>query len=165
MGFLKNYLDNANLPNIDDKIKNNVDKLEGRLADYIKKQDGDFEQCIAKYAPAIMDLVSRVSKFFEENPITWGNAFNIFKFVYNIAIEAHQLVELLSGCVIKDGMTDEEKKQAKIDFGVELIYFVWMSVDPLKGRFNWVPFKKTIVKMVVKKRVGKQGVVSIVKAI
>jgi len=56
----------------------------------------------------------------------------------------------MGGCIVSDTMTEEEQEKAKLEFGKDLTYFIWMTVDPLEGYFNWLPFKKSLEKWIVR---------------
>ena len=45
---------------------------------------------------------------------------------------------------------EEEKTEAKVGFGTDLTYFIWMTIDPLKDYLSWLPFKASLEKWVVK---------------
>ncbi len=150
MSILSSYLEKHKLPALSDKAKIKLTKLESKLSKYISDQKGTstFEDCLKIFGPQIADLVGRVKNNMPE--VSWGNTVKIFRFVNSIATEVFQMVEATSSCVISDGMTPEERHAAKVSFGQELVYFVWMTIDPFKDKFNWVPFKATLEKKLVK---------------
>lgn len=152
MSFLDNYLDKYRLSNISEKVKKNLDKLEGELAKKIDANptDAKFEDEVKKFGPQIADIVSKFAEHFKNKP-GWSvsTAFGSFKFVLNIGVEVFQIVEGMKSAIVTDDMPEEEQHAAKVDFGKDLIFFIWMSVDPLAGRLSWIPFKKTIEKKLV----------------
>ena len=157
MSFLQHYIQDHRLAALPEKVKKNLEKLEGQLKSKVDGLSGpaSFEECIKAHGPAIADLVERVSKHVAGlPPIGWGTLIPTFKFVHSIAVEVFQIVDNMSKCVVNDSMTPEEKHKAKVSFGRELVYFVWQIVDPLRSKFNWVPFKATIVKIIVKRLSG-----------
>jgi len=153
MSFLDHYLTKHRLDEMPGKIKDNLSKLESNLKKYTEKSKGDltFEDAIKEYGPQISDLVERVSNYIENRPpITLGNVWGIFRFVQSIAIEVYQIVEAMKDAIVDDSMSPEEQHRIKVEFGTEFVYFVWMTVDPLKDKFTWIPFKKSIEKKIVK---------------
>lgn len=152
MSFLDNYVKKHRLDKMPEKHKENIKKLEEKLDKYVDQASGSltFEDCIKQYGPQIADLVERVSNYVKDFP-GWSlsSAMKMFRFINNISVEVYQIVEAMAGCVIGSNMTDEEQRAAKIGFGKELVYFVWKTVDPFKGRFNWLPLKATIEKKIV----------------
>lgn len=153
MGFLNQYLDKHRLDKMPKKMKKKLDKLEKKLQDYVAGSKGklSFEDIIKEFGPQIADLVERVSQYKDNMPpITWRNALSIFRFVQSIATEVFQIVEAMKDAIVDGSMSEEEQRQAKVEFGTELVYFIWMTVDPLKGKFTWLPFKKALEKMIVK---------------
>jgi len=153
MGFLNQYLDKHRLDKMPKKTKKNLDKLEKKLHDHVANSMGNlsFEDIIKQFGPQIADLVERVSNYKDNMPpVSWRNILSIFRFVQSIATEVCQIVEVMKDAVVDDSMNEKEQRQAKVKLGTELVYFIWATVDPLKNRFTWLPFKKTLEKMIVK---------------
>lgn len=148
MGFLQNYLNNNRLDAMTDDIKKRLSELEYSLQ--TETPSDDFSVCLEKFGPEISDLVERVSAAIPTISLNgWKDYLGLGQFIWNIAVEVYQLMKEVSSCVVNDSMTPEQKKEAEVLFGKELIYFVWLAVNPLKGHFTWVPFKATIEKRLV----------------
>lgn len=155
MSFIDTYLEKYRLDEMPEKVKKNLDQLEKDMADKVQSDDvEDFGECLAKYGAEISDLIERVSAKIDDLSIgSLSDVLNLFRFVKTIGFEAYQLVELLSDCVVPDGLSDEEAKEAKEakkEFGIDLTYFIWVTINPLEGKLTWLPFKKTIEKKVVR---------------
>lgn len=153
MGFLTHYLEKHRLDNIPDSSKKNLEKLESNLDRKIqdaKNSSDKFEDIIAEYAPDISSLIERFSYHIDNTNLkSMSGILSSFKFVISIGTEVYQIVEAISDDIVSDGMTEEEAQDAKIDFGKHLVYFIWKTIDPLKGRLYWIPFKATIEKKLV----------------
>lgn len=152
MSFITQYLQNNKLEPISDAVKKRVDQAEQKLHDFVKNAAGplSFDDCLKLHGADIADLVGRVSKYIADRPaLSLASSLSLLRFVYNISVEAYQIVEKMSGCVVTSTMTPKEQHDAKVSFGKQLVYFVWTTVDPLKNKLNWVPFKKTIEKKLV----------------
>lgn len=158
MGFLDQYLAKHQLDKMSDKHQNNVQKIEAVLNDAIKSSGtANFDDCLKQYGPQIADLVERVSTAIAQLPtVSWSfsSIAKVFRFVNSITVEVYQVVESMSNCVVNDKMTTDEKHTAKKSFGVNLVLFVWTTIDPLKNKFSWLPFKKTIENALVKLLAG-----------
>lgn len=149
MGFLQNYVKDYQLPAISDWAKDELEAIQEKIKQSIPTETTTFDETVKKYGPQIADLVSRLSaKVNSLNLSTWGDYFGLFKYIWSIAVEVWQLVSNIGGSLVLEG-TDEEKHAKELEFSTQLIYFVWFSVDPLKDKFNWVPFKKSIEKWLV----------------
>lgn len=152
MSFLDHYLKKHRLKKLSNKAKESLSKLESKLDKFVSNSKGPltFEDCLKEYGTEIADLVERLSDYISNMPpLSLSGSLGLFRFIYSIAVEVYQIVEEMSDCVLDDSMSEQEKHDTKVKFGKELVYFIWMTVDPLKSRFNWVPFKKTIVKKLV----------------
>lgn len=151
-GFLKHYVKKHRLDTMPEKHKKNIAKLEEKIAKHVEKAPGPlkFDDVLKEHGQKIADLVERLSDYIKDMPsLSFSGVISLFRFVYSISIEIFQIVKDVSGAVVDDSMTDEEQHDAKVTFGKELVYFVWLTVDPLGKRFNWIPFKKTIEKKLV----------------
>ncbi len=148
MSFIDRYLKKHRLDKMPEKIKERTNKLEEKLRDFIDKAPGKktFEDCLKEHGTEIADIVERISKAIDQ---PFNHPIGYFRFVSSISFEAYQIVEAMSDCVVDESMSQEEQHEAKVSFGKELIYFIWMTVDPLKDRFKWVPFKGRIEKKIV----------------
>jgi len=152
MSFLDHYLKKHRLKKLSDKTKKNLSKLEKEMDKFVKHSKGSltFDDLLKEYGSEISDLVERLARYVSDMPtLSLSGIINLFRFIYNIAIEVYQIIERMSNCILDDSMSEQERHITKIAFGKKLVYFVWMTVDPLKNRFNWIPFKKTIVKKLV----------------
>lgn len=123
----------------------NLDKIDNKLAEGVQNLAG-FEDALKKYGPEISDLVERASNALKDMSFS----FQKFRVVISIGIEVYQLVEKMSDCIVSDGMSEEEQQAAKLKFGKDLTYFIWMAVDPIADYFKWLPLKKTIEKWLVR---------------
>ena len=147
MGFINNYLEKHKLPPLDDKYQNNVDKLEENLDTQTNTYTGGitFEDLLKEYGSQISDLTRRAS-----NALSGGFSFSKFRVIINIGIEAYQIVGHMVEKMVNPDMSKEELHQAKSALGSDLIYFIWMTINPLKNYCNWLPFKTRIEKWIVK---------------
>ena len=143
MSFLEEYVSKHLLDNLSPSQQDNINNLETLLKDQVT--NGSFEDILKQYGSQISDLVNRTSQ-----AVSGEISLSKLRVIINIAIEVYQLVEVMSSSIVKPDMLEEDKKTAKIIFGQDLTYFIWMTVDPLKSYFNWFPFKKSIEKKVVK---------------
>jgi len=143
MSFLEEYVSKHLLDNLSPSQQDNINNLETLLKDQVT--NGSFEDILKQYGSQISDLVNRTSQ-----AVSGEISLSKLRVIINIAIEVYQLVEVMSSSIVKPDMLEEDKKIAKITFGQDLTYFIWITVDPLKDYFNWLPFKKTIEKKVVK---------------
>ncbi len=148
MSFIDHYLKKYRLEKLSGKAKKNLSKLESKIDKFVSNSKGPltFEDCLKEHGTEIADLVERISKAIDQ---PFNHPIGYLRFVSSISFEAYQIVEAMSGCVVDESMSQEEQHTAKVGFGKQLVYFIWMTVDPLKDRFNWVPFKKTVVKRLV----------------
>ena len=153
MGFLNHYLDKHRLDNMPNSYKKNLERLENNLDRKIQATGNaskKFEDVIAKYASEVSDLIERLSKHIANTNLkSLTGIMSSFKFVISIGTEVYQIVEAISDDIVNSGMNETEAQEAKIDFGKHLVYFVWKTIDPLKGRLVWIPFKATIEKKIV----------------
>ncbi len=148
MGFVNNYLDKHRLDKMPEKHKTNVENLEKKLVDKAQGNNGaiDFEKdVLVAYGPQIADLVERASK-----ALHGGFSFSQFRVVINIAVEVYQLVDQMADKVIPPGYTGIKAHEAKVEFGKDLTYFIWKTIDPVGNYVNWLPFKKSIERGLVR---------------
>ena len=143
MSFLEEYVSKHLLDNLSPSQQDNINNLETLLKDQVT--NGSFEDILKQYGSQISDLVNRTSQ-----AVSGEISLSKLRVIINIAIEVYQLVEVMSSSIVKPDMLEDDKKIAKVAFGQDLTYFIWITVDPLKDYFNWLPFKKTIEKKVVK---------------
>jgi len=148
MGFVDTYLDKHRLDKMPEKHKASVEKLEKKLEARAKGNNGtlDFEKDIlVEYGPQIADLVERASKALHS-----GFSFSKFRVVINIAVEVYQLVDEMSDKVVPPGYNEKQAHEAKVEFGKDLTYFIWKTIDPLGKYLSWLPFKKSIERALVR---------------
>lgn len=153
MSFLDHYVKKHRLPKMPEKMKEVVNKVEQELHKHINQSKGSmtFDDCLKVYGDDIADLVERISNHLANRPpLSLSNSIKTLKFVYSISIEAWQMVDAMSDCVIDDTMSEADQKAAKIEFGKKLVYFIWITANPLGSRLSWLPFKKTIEKAVIR---------------
>jgi len=145
MGFLNEYLKNHVLDPMPSSQQTNLEKVEQNLEEKLSGLSS-FEDIVKQHGAEIADLVGRAREAFKNISFS----FDKFRVIINIGIEVYQIVENMSSLIITENMSPEEKTKAKIEFGQELIYFIYLTIDPLKSVLNWVPFKATIEKKLVK---------------
>lgn len=151
MSFLSTYVKKHRLNKMGDRIKNNLNKLEDRLSKVTDrvKSGVSFLDASKDHAHEIADLIERVNKHFDNWDFTLRNLFRSFRFVVSISTEIFQIVEKMSDSIVSSDMTKVEREKAKMEFGRNLVWYVWTIIGPLDGKFRWIPFKKTIEKIVV----------------
>ena len=145
MSFLESYLKSHRLNKMPNKHKANLKKLENNLNEKVQGS-ATFEECLKNYGPEISDLVERASNTLRELTFSLQK----IRVVINIGTEVYQIVDQVQDCIISEDMSEPEKKTAKLEFGKDLIYFVWMTIDPLQDHLKWLPFKKIIERKLVK---------------
>ncbi len=152
MSFLDTYVKKYRLDKLGAKTKKNLDKIEKKLDARTKKATGklSFEEAIKDHANVIADLIERVSKHFGGWKLSYKNALSSFRFVISIATEVYQIVEQIKSSIVSPGMNKQEADTAKMEFGKDLVWFVWMTVGPLDKTLTWVPFKRTIERKLVR---------------
>lgn len=153
MSFLNTYVKKHRLEKLGKKAKKNLTKLEKKLDDSIKSSTGgklSFEDAIKNQANIVADLVERVSKHFDGWKLNYKNVLSSFKFVISISTEVHQIVEQIKTSIVSDQMNKAEAEEAKLEFGKNLVWFVWMAVGPLDNILTRLPFKKFIEKKLVR---------------
>lgn len=152
MGFLDSYLSKYRLDTITDKAKSSLEKVEKDIEKMLEQNDKNpaFEQSVQKFGPQIADIVERFSAHFANlDGWSFSTVAKSLRFVMNIGTEVWQIVDSVSDLVVTSDMTPGQAHDAKVEFGQHLTYFVWSTVDPLKDRFSWIPFKKSIEKKLV----------------
>jgi hypothetical protein len=151
--FLQKYIQGNAVTAITDKQKTVLENIEAKLTEQIAGKTS-FTDVIKEYAPQIIDLVNRLAAKFRE--FSWKKGFSgfidTFKFVINVAVEVWQILEKISEKVLgAAGFSEGAALEAKIQFGKDLVYYIWKVVDPLTGRFDWIPFKVTLEKWILYK--------------
>ena len=148
MSFIDHYLKEHDLDALPDDAKKNLDKIEKEIKAKINDNptDSTFEDVAKKYGPQIADIVGRFRQHWKaDDKSVTGD----LRFIINIGVEVKQIVDQMKGDIVTEDMTPEQSQVATTDFGQSLVYFIWKTVDPLKGRLSWVPFKTTIEKKLV----------------
>lgn len=149
MSFTKHYLKKHRLDTLPPKHQKNLEKLEKKLQEKAQG-NSDFEECLKKYGPQLADLIERTSNALDDIEFNdFWDAVTKLRVIISVGIEVYQLVDLMSDYVINDDMTEEEKEETRLEFGKELIYFVWMTIDPLKDYLSWLPFRKSFERFVI----------------
>lgn len=150
MGFLNTYLKKYRLDEMPEKHKEHLEKLEKEIAEKSFSSNADFEECIKKFGPALADLIDRAAAGLKDVKVSLST----LRWIINIGIETHQLVEQMVDFVVDDEMTPAEAREAKIEFGKELTYFIWKAIDPLAKYLYWLPFRQTLEREIVKWMAG-----------
>lgn len=153
MSFLNTYLKKYRLQKMDPKLKKHLGKLESQLEAVVKKNLGkplSFVEMMKEHGHAIGDLIERLSNHFKGWEFSWKTVFPSLKFVISISTEIYQIVDQMHDQIVSPDMTPKQQVQAKISFGKDLVWFVWTAVGPFDKTLTWIPFKKTIEKMVVR---------------
>lgn len=151
MSFLDSYLSKYKLDAIPDSVKTSLSKVETNLKQMVSDANNTtFDDAVKQFGPQVADLIERFSNYFASlNGWSFSKISESLRFVIGLATEVFHIVENVKDVIIKPEMTDTEKHSAKVDFGKQLVYFIWITVDPFKDKFNWLPFKNTIEKNLV----------------
>lgn len=156
MSFLDTYVKKYRLDKLDTKTKKNVHKLEKKLDDwqYFPLGKGlSFEDVIKDHANFIADLIERVSEQFggwTRWKLSFKQIWSSFRFVISIATEVYQIVEKIKSSLVFDTVSEAEGNVLKRKFGQDLVWFIWTAVGPMNKTLTWLPFRKTIEKMIVR---------------
>ena len=163
--FLRKYIDQTTLSKLPESAITNLTNLEKGLDDKLPG-NSTFQDVMGEYGPEISDLVNRISVHVNSWEFSVASVWNSLKFVIDIAKEVYQIVEAVQIKLIPIGASPEVALQKKTDFGVDMVYFVWATIGPLKGRLDWLPFKATLEKWLVRKLalVGIQHAISFFNA-
>lgn len=151
MSFLDEYLSSSDkLTAVSDKVKNALKDLEHKISNQTNESGGDFNECVKEFGPQLADLADRLKTKISSLSIkSFSDAWNIIKFAKNLGFEVYQITDNVKDCVFKD-TPDSEKEAKELEFGKDLAYFVWLSVNPLNGKLTWLPFKTTLEKKLVR---------------
>lgn len=162
--FLRKYLDSTALAQMPPSVVKNLIDLEEVLNK--QTESSDFQTVMKEYGPNIVDLIKRIADHVNKWKWSSGRIVNSLKFVIDIAKEVHQIVEAVQAKIVPLGTAPELAEQKKILFGVDMVYFIWSIVDPLRGRLNWLPFERSLEKWAVRKlaMIGIQHAMSFFKA-
>lgn len=153
MSFLDNYLKNYKLEELSTGAKKLLTSLEAELEEKINKTDtpSKFEDVIKEFGAKIADLVERFANYWKTvKGLSFSSVGSTLRFVINIGVEVKQIVDDMTKHLVPANATDVEKKAIQSDFGKDLTFFVWKTVDPLKDKLNFIPFKATIEKKLVR---------------
>ena len=149
MGFIRGYLKQSQVDDLTEKSKDALAKLEEKLDQKVQSITGQkttFEDLLKTHGNEISDLVARVSEGIKNAKFSLST----MRWVVNISIEVYQIVDKMLDETVTPDMSEADRHKSKIDFGKELTYFVWMTVDPLAKYLSGIPFRKSIEKMLVK---------------
>lgn len=151
MGFLDSYLTKFKLDDLPAKAQESLAKVEKDIEKALEVNEANpiFDECVKQFGPQVADLVERFNAHFANMKWSISTIGQNLRFVINIGTEVYQIVEQVGHLVVLPNMTDMEKHNAKVNFGKQLCYFIWMTVNPLKDKLSWIPFKKTIEKKLV----------------
>ena len=151
MSFLDHYVRKHRLGKVSDKKKKQLKQLEEELNKTTSKGKGaTFSNAIKTRSADISDLIERVSLHFEGWKLNWRNAFSSLKLVISISSEVYQIVDEIKDEIVPPNATKAEAEAVKQKFGQDLVWFIWMAVDPLERVLPWLPFKRTIEKLLVR---------------
>lgn len=151
-GFLQKYLDKNKLAEMAPSVIKNLAELEKELSSQTQESsNSSFEEVMKDYGPAIADLISRISARLKDVKLSFPSVWNTLKFVIDISKEVYQMVEGVQAKLIPAGTAPDVAETKKVAFGIDLVYFIWKTIDPLKEKFGWVPFKATLEKWLVRK--------------
>lgn len=151
MGFVDSYLNNNKLPPVSDKVKKRLGRLEEEMKQKTSDAEGAFEDCLSQFEPDITDISGRLAEKLSDLHVGGiGDAIEMIKFAKNMGFEIYQLVINMKSCVIPPDLSPDQEKERILDFGQDLAWFIWMIVDPLKGKFLWIPFRKKIEEILVR---------------
>lgn len=148
--FLQKYLDQGTLSKLPDSAIANLTNLEKKLDNQLPG-NSTFQNVMGEYGPEINDLISRISDHLNNWKFSLNGVWDTLKFVIDIAKEVYQIVEAVQVKIVPNGTAPEVALQKKTDFGVDMVYFIWATIGPLKGRLDWLPFKATLEKWLVRK--------------
>lgn len=152
MSFLNAYLQDHNLAALSPAAQKTLSQLEASLKDNVDNNatTSKFDDLIKESGDKIASIVERFSAYWKGiNGWSLTTLVSTFRFVLNIGVEVGQLSSEMQKHIVTPTMTKEEGKQAQTQFGQELTFFIWKTVDPLKDKLNWIPFKSTIEKNLV----------------
>jgi len=146
--FVAQYLKKSKLEKLPKKVKKNLAKAEERLSKKVAG-DGTFGDIIKDHAGELVDLVDRLKENFKDWKFSVTRVFQDLRFVIGISTEVAQIVNEIEGELGLEGLTPEQARQRKVEFGQELVYFVWLAWNPFGDIAKWIPFKSTIEKRLV----------------
>jgi len=136
MSFLKNYAEQNKLPALRGAAKKRLENIEKQL-DAKTQGDNKFSDIIQGYSDQIVSLVERMKTEFADWNFSVGKVSSVFRFVIDIASEVSSIVKEIEGKIVPPSLSPEEAKAAKVLFGQELTYFIYMLWDP--RLVKWVP--------------------------
>ena len=148
MSFIDTYIKKHRVGDISKASRKNLDQLEKTLTQVTAKSETglSFLDAIKEYGDQIGDLIERVQQEFDGFKLS----FSSLKLVYSVAIEVYQIVNEMRDRVVPAGVTGEAAWDVQLKFGQDLTYFIWKAVGPFDKKYNWIPFKKTIERKLVK---------------
>lgn len=146
--FLDVYLNKYKLTDVSSVVQKHIEELEKSLHDmYLTAPDSKkFDDVAKAHVVDLVDLTERVKQHLSKWHFSWTNVWGSLKFVLNISNEVSQIVNsLYTETAGKDYSTAKQ-----LAFGQDLVWFVWSTINPLKDKYTWIPFKKTIEHKVVR---------------
>jgi len=152
MSYLQEYLKNHALDDIPSDVAENLVKFEEIVRDEIKSENSTnvFDAVITERGDEILDIVKRLSAHFKDWNVSLHGIWQTFQFVLDVGFEVYQIVLDIITDLVGSDATDEEKDQAIVEVAKSIVYMIWCAINPLAGYLRFIPFKKTIEKLVVK---------------
>jgi hypothetical protein len=155
MGYLDAYVNHFAIKDLDDAVKEKLEKFR----DIIEEITGDqvnspIAKIVNEYADEIIDLIERLVGHFDSWDLSVEGVWATFKFVYSISLEITQLVNDIAADIFSDIAGSAEERKAKIEIIKDLVFFVWQTVGPIdKLPWGWVkmiPFRARIERWLVR---------------
>jgi len=136
MSFLKKYAEENSLPPLRKGAKKKLEEVEKKL-DALTQGDDTFSDIVQDYADRITNIVERIKAEFGDWKLSIGNLVSSFRFIIDIASEVAQIIAEIEPKIVPPNATPDEARQAKVLFGQELTYFIYMLWDP--RLVKWMP--------------------------
>jgi hypothetical protein len=150
MTFIDHYLKEYSLDEIPASTVKHLEALEKEIIDRVDFKS-TFDTIVTKYGHQIADIIERFAKHWKNiNGWSFLSVFDSLRFVINIGVEVKQLVDLMRNDLVTDDMTAKQKKEMLKNFAIDLIYFIWKTVDPLQNHLKWLPFKQNVERWLVR---------------
>jgi len=135
MSFLDEYIKNNQLSPLDESVKRKLVKIETRLNNRtLEEKSSDI---VKDHSSEILKIINKIKHEFAGWSLSVGNVVSAFRFVLDIGEEVAKIVNKISYRITSEQHTPEERKQAKILFGQELVYFIYLTWNP--RLLKWVP--------------------------
>ena len=136
MSFLDNYIADNKLPPLDQEKMNTLEKVEATLNNLTPGKD-QFDDIIKDNAEQINQIIEEIKIQFVGWKPSVGSFVSSFRFVIDIATEVVKIISDISGKIVPAGATSEQAHQAKIEFGKELTYFIYVLLGTSFSK--WIP--------------------------